>query len=192
MKTLVLGSSSPFRKALLERLHLPFDTFSPDIDESRLANEAPQDYVKRLSLEKAKAVAEQFDDALIIGSDQCSIVNGEIIGKPQTHENAVKQLQNSSGNTVRFLTGLCLYDTQTQDYQLDLIPFDVEFRVLTRQEIDNYLTIEQPYNCAGSFKSEGLGITLFNRMSGDDPSALMGLPLIRLSQMLNHAGMSAI
>lgn len=192
MKTLVLGSSSPFRKALLERLHLPFDTFSPDIDESRLANEAPQDYVKRLSLEKAKAVAEQFDDALIIGSDQCSIVNGEIIGKPQTHENAVKQLQNSSGNTVSFLTGLCLYDTQTQDYQLDLIPFDVEFRVLTRQEIDNYLTIEQPYNCAGSFKSEGLGITLFKRMSGDDPTALMGLPLIRLSQMLRNLDVRSI
>jgi len=192
MKTLVLGSSSPFRKALLERLHLPFETHSPDIDESRLANETPQDYVKRLSLEKAKAVAEQFDDALIIGSDQCSIVNGDIIGKPHTHENAIKQLQNSSGNTVSFLTGLCLYDTQDKSYQLDLIPFDVEFRELTLQEIDNYLQIEQPYNCAGSFKSEGLGITLFKRMSGDDPTALMGLPLIRLSEMLRHIDIRAI
>jgi septum formation protein len=189
-RRLILGSSSPFRKELLQRLHLPFETCSPDIDESRLADETAEAYVKRLSLKKAKAIAEQFDDALVIGSDQCSVLEGNIRGKPYTHENAIKQLQESAGNTVSFLTGLCLYDTKSKDYQLDLIPFHVEFRSLSTHEIEAYLQAEQPYNCAGSFKSEGLGITLFKSMQGNDPTALIGLPLIRLSEMLRSTGIN--
>ncbi len=189
-KTLILGSTSPFRKALLERFNLDFTTASPDIDETPLTNESPEDYVLRLSLEKAKAVAQEHSNALIIASDQCSILNGTIRGKPGNHENAVKQLTESSGKRVSFLTGLCLYDTHEQTYELDLVPFHVDFRILTAQEIESYLLAEQPYFCAGSFKSEGLGVTLFKRLVGDDPSSLIGLPLIRLSEMLRNKGIS--
>lgn len=181
---LVLGSTSPFRKELLERLNLAFMTDSPDIDETPLANESPRDYVIRLSLEKAKAVAERHEDALIIASDQCSILDGEIRGKPGNHENAIKQLTESSGKRVSFLTGLCLYDCRDDSYQLEMVPFHVDFRDLSATEIDSYLTAEKPYGCAGSFKSEGLGVTLFKRLEGEDPTALIGLPLIKLSEML--------
>lgn len=189
-KQLVLGSTSPFRKQLLERLNLDFITDSPDIDETPFDNESPDDYVKRLSLEKAKAVASRHDNALIIGSDQCSILKGNICGKPHTHDNAIKQLSDSSGERVSFLTGLCLYDSSDASYQLDLVPFHVDFRDLTLSEIESYLHAEKPYSCAGSFKSEGLGITLFERLEGDDPSALVGLPLIKLSYMLRKAGIN--
>jgi len=185
-KTLVLGSTSPFRKELLERFGLPFITDSPDIDETPLANESPEDYVLRLSLQKAQAVAVNHPNALVIGSDQCSILNGEIRGKPENHVNATKQLKESSGQRVSFLTGLCLFDTSDNSYQLDLIPFHVDFRELSNTEIESYLKAEEPYFCAGSFKSEGLGVTLFKRLEGDDPSALIGLPLIRLSEMLRQ------
>lgn len=187
-KKLILGSTSPFRKELLERLRLEFITDSPDIDETPLENETPQDYVKRLSLEKAKVVATRHSDALIIGSDQCSILNGVIRGKPGNHDNAVKQLTESSGQRVSFLTGLCLFDSNNNSYELDLIPFHVDFRQLNSDEIEAYLHAEQPYSCAGSFKSEGLGVTLFDRLQGNDPTALIGLPLIRLSQMLRDKG----
>lgn len=183
---LILGSTSPYRKKLLQRLSIPFTTASPDIEEIVLKNESAQDYVKRLALQKAQAVAKQYPNALIIGSDQCSILKGVIRGKPKHHQNAVQQLRESSGERVTFLTGLCLYDAKTNDYQLDLVPFHVDFRILTNHEIEAYLQVEQPYACAGSFKSEGLGISLFKRLQGDDPTALIGLPLIRLSEMLRQ------
>ena len=185
---LILASSSSFRKSLLERLHLTFTTDSPDIDESQLVSESPEDYVKRLSLEKAQTVAARQKDSLIIASDQCSVLKGNIHGKPGNYETAVQQLLESSGQRVSFLTGLCLLDSKTGNYQLDLIPFHVQFRTLTTDEIDRYLRLETPYNCAGSFKSEGLGITLFESMQGEDPSALIGLPLIRLCEMLRKVG----
>lgn len=189
-KKLILGSTSPFRKELLERLKLEFGTDKPEIDETPLSHESPSDYVKRLSLKKAQAVAKNHPDALIISSDQCALLNNEIRGKPGTHENAVKQLSESSGQRVSFLTGLCLYDTSDDSYQLDLVPFHVDFRDLNQQEIESYLQAEKPYTCAGSFKSEGLGITLFKRLQGDDPSALIGLPLIRLCEMLRNKGIA--
>ena len=185
---LVLASSSSFRKELLERLHLPFTTDSPDIDESQLIGESPETYVKRLSLEKAQTVATRHKDSLIIASDQCSVLNGNIHGKPGNHESAIQQLLESSGKRVSFLTGLCVLDAKTGNYELDLIPYHVQFRTLTVDEVDRYLLIEKPYNCAGSFKSEGLGVTLFESMEGPDPSALIGLPLIRLCDMLRTFG----
>ena len=186
LRNIILGSTSPFRKELLERLNLHFSTDSPCIDETPLTDESPEAYVKRLSLEKAKVVAKRHPNSLIIGSDQCSILNGKIQGKPHTHINAIKQLSESSGKRVSFLTGLCVYDSSDDTYQLDLIPFHVNFRELSTTEIEAYLLAEQPYSCAGSFKSEGLGITLFKSLQGDDPTALIGLPLISLSEMLRN------
>lgn len=191
-RSLILGSTSPYRRELLQRLSVPFTTAAPDIDETRLPAESPADMVKRLSLGKAKAVAATHTDALIIGSDQCAVLREEVMGKPGTHANAVSQLRKASGQTVTFLTGLCLYDSRDNSYQLDIVPFEVDFRTLTDTEIENYLLKDQPYNCAGSFRSESLGVTLFKRMRGDDPSALIGLPLIRLSQMLRQAGVDLL
>jgi len=181
---LILASTSPFRKAILNKLGVSFDTMSPETDETALNNETPQQLVERLS--KAKAIADKVQDALVIGSDQVSVINGEIIGKPHTHENAVKQLQNASGKTVTFYTGLCLYNSSTHQYQSEVVPFDVVFRTLTEEQIENYLKKEEPYNCAGSFKSEALGIVLFEKLQGEDPNTLMGLPLIRLVKMLEQ------
>lgn len=186
--TLVLASTSPYRRELLERLQIPFLTAAPNIDESRLAHESAEAMVKRLALEKAQAVASLHPNTVIIGSDQCAVLDDLIVGKPHTHEKAIQQLSASSGRSVRFLTGLCVYDARTQTYQLDMIPYQVDFRVLTNAEIEHYLQREQPYQCAGSFKSEGLGVSLFERMQGDDPSALIGLPLIRLMAMLRQLG----
>ncbi len=191
-RSLILGSTSPYRRELLQHLSVPFTTAAPDIDETRLPAESPADMVKRLSLGKAKAVAATHTDALIIGSDQCAVLREEVMGKPGTHANAVSQLRKASGQTVTFLTGLCLYDSRDNSYQLDIVPFEVDFRTLTDTEIENYLLKDQPYNCAGSFRSESLGVTLFKRMRGDDPSALIGLPLIRLSQMLRQAGVDLL
>ncbi len=191
-RSLILGSTSPYRRELLQRLSVPFTTAAPDIDETRLPAESPADMVKRLSLGKAKAVAATHTDALIIGSDQCAVLREEVMGKPGTHANAVSQLRKASAQTVTFLTGLCLYDSRDNSYQLDIVPFEVDFRTLTETEIENYLLKDQPYNCAGSFRSESLGVTLFKRMRGDDPSALIGLPLIRLSQMLRQAGVDLL
>jgi len=182
---LILASTSPFRKAILDKLGVDFDTASPETDETALADETPQQLVERLSIAKAKAVADKVSDALVIGSDQVSVINGEIIGKPHTHENAVKQLQNASGKTVTFYTGLCLYNSATQQYQSEVVPFNVVFRDLSDQQIECYLRKEEPYNCAGSFKSEALGIVLFEKLEGEDPNTLMGLPLIRLIKMLD-------
>ena len=185
-KNIVLGSSSPFRKELLQRLKLEFTTDSPDIDETPLENEQAEEYVRRLSLEKAKEIGKRHPNSLIIGSDQCSVLNGQIQGKPHTHENAIKQLSESSENRVSFLTGLCLFDSSDNSYQLEMVPFHVNFRKLSNKEIESYLQQEKPYSCAGSFKSESLGITLFDSLEGDDPTALIGLPLIQLSKMLRN------
>lgn len=189
-QSIILGSTSPFRKELMEKLKIAFSTDSPDIDETRLENETPEDMVRRLSVEKAKKVAENHTNALIIGSDQCAVLDGEVMGKPGNHENAFKQLEKSSGKQVTFYTGLCLLDTETNQYQLDCIPFYVTFRDLSEAEINHYLYLDEPYNCAGSFKSEGLGITLFSKMQGDDSSSLIGLPLIGLCSMLRQHGIS--
>jgi MAF protein len=192
MQTLILGSSSPFRAALLEKLGLSFNTFSPDIDEQRLADETAEQLVYRLSQQKAKAIAKQVDSGLIIGSDQVAVLNGEILGKPGNHANAVEQLKSASGNKVRFLTGLTLLNAATGNLQTCVEPFDVHFKTLTESQIDHYLTQEQPYQCAGSFKSEGFGISLFSKLDGDDPNSLIGLPLIRLIDMLLVEGIDVL
>lgn len=188
MPRLILASSSPYRRQLLERLALPFETRSPDIDETPMEGESPRALVQRLAREKARAVAAGFDDALVIGSDQVAVLQGKILGKPGSHENALAQLRRCSGRAVMFQTGLCLIDTASGVEQLECVPFEVRFRALSEPQIERYLQQEKPYDSAGSFKSEGLGIALFESMYGDDPTALVGLPLIRLTRMLDNAG----
>jgi septum formation protein len=185
---LVLASSSPYRRALLDRLGVTFATFTPDIDESALPGEIAQQQVRRLAEAKAAAGSEAFGGALIIGSDQVAVCGEDVLGKPGSHERARRQLARLAGQRVSFLTGLCLYDTSTGRARIDMVPYHVRFRALTEAQIERYLRAEQPYNCAGSFKSEGLGISLFESMEGEDPSALIGLPLIRLVTWLNEAG----
>lgn len=189
---LILASSSPYRKELLHRLGLPFITITPQADETPLPGESPEALVARLASAKAHAVAHQHPDALIIGSDQVAVLENQILGKPGNHDNAAAQLGNASGKRVEFLTGLCLLNGATRRMQVNVIPFAVVFRVLSAAQIDNYLRREQPYNCAGSFKSEGLGIALFDKLEGEDPTALVGLPLISLVQMLEHEGVRVI
>jgi len=190
--TLILASTSPFRKALLEKLQVPFETASPHIDESARPDEAPAQLVTRLAEEKAKAVANNYPDALIIGSDQVAVIDDEIMGKPGNHANAIAQLSRASGKRVTFLTSLCLYNSKSQRSQVEVVPFSVVFRELSQTQIEHYLQREQPYNCAGSFKSEGLGIALFERLEGDDPNSLIGLPLIRLIRMLENEAFSIL
>ncbi|WP_020559349.1 Maf family protein [Thiofilum flexile] len=185
---LVLASTSKFRQALLRQLQIPFECAAPNIDESHRLNESASELVARLALEKAQAVQAHYPQALIIGSDQVAVLNGQILGKPHTHANATAQLQASSNQYVEFLTGLCLFNSNTQTYQLDVVHFGVKFRPLSESMIEYYLQREQPYECAGSFKSEGLGVVLFEKMLGDDPSALIGLPLIRLTDFLQQQG----
>jgi septum formation protein len=186
MTRLVLGSSSPFRKALLEKLDLSFDCDSPDIDETPLENESPQDMVERLAKLKAQAIAVRHPQSIIIASDQCATLDGKIIGKPGDHAGAVAQLTNASGRAVTFYTSLCVYNAPTNQFEECVEPFYVYFRELSAEQIENYLNKEQPYNCAGSFKSEGLGISLFERLEGNDPNTLIGLPLIQLIKMLER------
>jgi MAF protein len=185
MQTLVLASTSPYRQALLERLQLPFITHAPNIDETPLPNETPEALVKRLSYEKAKAVAAYHPQAVIIGSDQVATLEGNIIGKPNNHENAKLQLRQSSGKTVTFLTGLTVLNVATGKVDTVIDSFDVTFRKLSDEQIESYLFKEKPYDCAGSFKSEGLGIVLFEEMKGKDPTSLIGLPLIALTDLLH-------
>lgn len=187
-QALVLASTSPFRRELLTRLGLGFATAAPEVDETPRRGETPDALVRRLSEAKARAVGETCR-GLIIGSDQVATTGSDILGKPGTHERAVAQLQHLSGKTVTFHTGLCLLNSENGELQLDVVPFRVVFRQLDDERIERYLQHDRPYNCAGSFKSEGLGITLFERMQGDDPTALIGLPLIRLTTMLARAGM---
>ncbi len=188
MRRLVLASTSPFRRALLEKLALPFETAAPHTDESPRPGESPVALVRRLAEAKARAVAERFPDALVIGSDQVACLGEEILGKPGSEERAVAQLVAMSGRRVTFHTGLCLLDTATDGIQLACEDFHVHFRTLTEAQIRRYVEKERPLNCAGSFRSEGYGITLFRRLEGDDPNALVGLPLIRLVEMLGRAG----
>jgi MAF protein len=192
MKTLVLGSTSPFRKSILEKLNLNFECAKPNIDESPLANETPQALVERLAIEKAQAVADEYPSALIIGSDQVAVCEGEILGKPHTFENGVKQLSKFSNKPVIFYTGLCVFDSETNTVKSLVEPFTVHFNELSQLEIENYLKAEQPYNCAGSFKSEGLGICLFEKLEGDDPNTLIGLPLIKLVSLLKEHGLDVL
>ena len=192
MKSLVLASTSVFRKSLLEKFNLPFDCAKPDIDETALPDESPQQLVERLAIEKAKAVAEQFPNHLIIGSDQVAVCHGEILGKPHTLENGVKQLTKFSSNKVTFYTGLCVYNSETKQVSSVIEPFEVHFKQLSEHEIVQYLKAEQPFNCAGSFKSEGLGICLFEKLLGDDPNSLIGLPLIKLSELLKQQGLDVL
>ena len=195
---LILGSSSPYRKAHFQRQNMSFECISPDIDEQALDSERPKSLVKRLTIAKAHAVAEQWqhtttkDAAIIIASDQVAVLEEEILGKPHTHEKAVAQLIRFSGKKVRFLTGLCVLNTATKKYDYNLVPFDVYFRQLSEQEIVQYVTIEEPLDCAGSFKCEGLGVSLFDKMAGDDPNALIGLPLIELCRLLRKQGINPL
>lgn len=188
MRTLVLASSSPYRRALLERLGLPYAVQSPQIDESPRPAEAPEALVARLAREKAAAVAPAFPDALIIGSDQVAVLEDCVLGKPGTLAKARAQLQRAAGKRVTFLTGLALLDSRSGTVQVDVIPYAVQFRRLDDATIARYVEREQPVDCAGSFKAEGLGVSLFEKMLGDDPNALIGLPLIRLVEFLTKAG----
>ncbi len=189
---IILASSSPFRREVLSKIIQKFDIYSPEIDETRLQDENIETYVKRLAVEKAKAVAIKHDSGLIIGSDQSAVVDNDIIGKPKNHGDAVTQLLNSSGKTVTFYTSICLFDACDNSYEVDIDKFHVSFRQLSMEQIENYLSIEKPYNCAGSFKSEGLGIALFSKMEGTDPNSLIGLPLIKLIDMFNSKGINII
>lgn len=187
-RRLILASTSPFRRELLMRLGLPFTVQAPEADETGLPDEAAPALAARLAERKARSVAQSTPAALIIGSDQAAVVDGNIIGKPGNHSRAVAQLQRASGRTVLFHTGLCLLDSASGQCQVAVEEFRVVFRPLTATMIEAYLQRERPYQCAGSFKSEGLGIALFERLEGDDPTSLIGLPLIRLTRMLEAAG----
>jgi len=189
---LILASTSPFRRTLLEKLGLPFDTLSPEVDETALPGETPEQLVTRLAEAKAQAGARGLQDALVIGSDQVACIDAEILGKPGNRERAIAQLEQASGREVIFYTGLCLVDSRDNQVQSICEPFHVRFRQLSRRRIEAYLDKEAPYNCAGSFKSEGLGIALFDSLQGDDPNTLIGLPLIRLVRMLEQAGLEVL
>jgi septum formation protein len=181
---LILGSSSLYRRELLQRLGLPFETINPEIDEIPLTDEPPEATASRLAEAKAHAIAAIYKDALIITADQVAVLEGIQLGKPLNHANAVKQLRFMRGKEIIFYTALCLLNSRTNRLQARLIPYYVKFRELSDQQIERYLSKEQPYHCAGSAKSEGLGIALIERMKGDDPNALIGLPLIALVGML--------
>ena len=187
---LLLASSSPFRRQLLDKLGLDFIHQSPDIDESPLADESPVALVMRLAREKAGALAGSHPDTLIIGSDQVAVIGDRVLGKPGNREKAIEQLSAASGQRVTFLTGLCLLNTATGRTQVACDPFHVQFRTLRPAQIERYVDAEQPLNCAGSFKSEGLGIVLFKAMEGRDPNTLVGLPLILLTEFLASEGIS--
>jgi septum formation protein len=189
---LILASSSIYRRELLERLHLPFMVVSPDVDETALDGEAPQETALRLAQSKARKVGSAHRDALVIGCDQVATLDGLQLGKPLTHDNAVRQLQTMRGRTVTFHSALCLYNAATGGMQAEDVIYEVCFRDLDDRQIENYLLKEQPYHCAGSAKSEGLGIALIEWMRGDDPNALIGLPLIRLIGMLQAEGVQVI
>lgn len=181
---LVLASTSVYRSELLARLRIPFQTAAPDVDESPLPDENAKQTSWRLSRTKAQAVSAQYPDALIIGSDQVALLGDQQLGKPLTHENALRQLSAMSGQTVTYYTALTLLNARTKDIQTEVAINSVKYRILSDNQIESYLRKEQPYHCAGSVKSEGLGIALINSMDGVDPNALVGLPLILLVNML--------
>lgn len=185
-KSIVLASTSPFRKSLLEKLNISFECAKPETDETAQLHETPQKLVERLAFEKASAVANDFTNSLIIGSDQVAVCDNEILGKPHTFENAVKQLTKFSGKCVTFYTGLCVLNSLDNNVKSLVEPFHVHFKELSQKEITDYINAEQPFNCAGSFKSEGLGICLFEKLEGEDPNTLIGLPLIKLVKLLKE------
>jgi septum formation protein len=189
---LVLGSTSRYRRELLSRLKVPFEVCAPDVDETPLPSEQPAALAQRLALAKAQAVAQKYPQAVVIGSDQVADLQGQPLGKPGTHERAALQLRMMRGQTVIFQTALAVVCLESGFVQQDIAAVRVLFRDLSDQEIENYLCIEQPYDCAGSAKSEGLGIALLERIDNDDPTALIGLPLIRTARMIRAAGVSLL
>ena len=189
---IVLASSSEARRNVLEKLDIPFEVFKPSIDESPKSGESPPQLVKRLSVEKASAATDRYPDHLIIGSDQVAVVGDQILGKPANRECAISQLELMSKREVVLLTGLALINSGTGNVQSDVIPYRVVFRNLTRSMIENYIDKDEPYDCGGSLRSEGLGIVLLKRFDGSDPNALLGLPLIRLIDMLAREGVSIL
>ncbi|MFP1791589.1 Maf family protein [Lonsdalea quercina] len=192
MPKIILASTSPYRRALLEKLNIAFESASPQVDETPLPDEDAPALVKRLAMDKAKSLAGDYPSHLIIGSDQVCVLNGQITGKPHDQERAVAQLRQASGSHVTFYTGLALYNSQSVRMHYLVEPYEVHFRTLTNKEIDNYIKKERPFDCAGSFKSEGLGITLFERLSGRDPNTLIGLPLIALLDLLRREGVNPL
>jgi len=191
-RPLILGSTSRYRKELLTRLRIPFETASPDVDETPHSNESPKDLALRLALAKARAVALKYPEAVVIGSDQVADLEGTPLGKPGNHANAILQLQRMRGKTVIFQTALSVVCIATGFERTDLAEVKVKFRDLSDAEIETYLQAEEPYDCAGIAKSEGLGIALLDAIDNDDPTALIGLPLIRTCQMLREAGVKLL
>ena len=189
-RQLVLASTSPYRRDLLQRLGLPFEVASPKCDETPLADETPQDTASRLAVLKARSLA--YPDALVIGSDQVASCGGQRFDKPGNHANATRQLRMLSGRTAEFHTAVALLDTRSGQVQQRVVPCRVTFRKLDDRTIEEYLRREQPYDCAGSAKAEGLGIALIARMETEDPTSLIGLPLIALTEMLGHAGLAVV
>jgi septum formation protein len=189
---LVLASTSAYRRSLLERLGIAFSVADPGVDETRRPGEAPESLARRLAEAKALAVAERFPAAIIIGCDQVAHCDGEIFGKPGTHANAVRQLRALSGRAVLFHTAVCVHDAMDGSTEVRVVPCRVTFRALDNAAIERYLRKEQPYDCAGSAKSEGLGIALIARIEGDDPNALVGLPLIALVDLLRERGLDVV
>ena len=190
---LILASSSPYRKLLLDKLRLSFRCQSPNIDETPAANETPAQLVYRLATQKARAIAQTTEsDAIIIASDQVAVLDGVAIGKPHNAHNAIQQLSLFSGKKVTFLTSLCVFNSKLQTYDTLITEFHVYLRDLTAEEIARYIELEQPFDCAGSFKCEGLGISLFEKMEGDDPNSLVGLPLIQLCTLLRKNGINPL
>ena len=192
LRPLVLGSTSPYRAELLSRLKLVFEVVAPEVDESPQPGEPPQALARRLALAKAHAVADRFPEAVVIGSDQVAELDGEPLGKPGSHARAVEQLRRMQGRTVTFQTAVAVVCAATGFEQVDLAPVRVRFRPLDDAEIEAYLVAEQPYDCAGSARSEGLGIALLDAIESDDPTALVGLPLIRTCRMLRAAGLKVL
>jgi septum formation protein len=191
-RTVVLGSTSRYRRELLSRLHLPFEVSAPEVDETPLPGEAPRDLALRLALAKARAVAARHPQAVVIGSDQVADLAGQPLGKPGEHARAVAQLRQMRGQTVVFQTALAVVCLATGFEQVDLAAVRVQFRMLSDEAIEHYLQIEKPYDCAGSAKSEGLGIALLESIDNDDPTALVGLPLIRTARLLRAAGVKLL
>lgn len=191
-KRILLASTSPYRRAILEKTTLEFSCAAPDIDETALAGESAEALVQRLAEQKARALAARYPGHLIIGSDQVCVIDDTILGKPHTFDNARRQLSLASGKKVVFYTGLCLLDSDSGKAQRVCEPFEVHFRVLEDAEISGYLQLEKPYNCAGSFKCEGLGISLFEKLDGRDPNTLIGLPLIALLGLLREHGINPL
>jgi septum formation protein len=191
-QTLILASSSEYRRELLLKLQIPFSSVSPHVDETPFVGEKPQETAIRLAQVKAKKVGSDYPHALVIGCDQVATLDDEQLGKPLNHANATKQLQKMRGREVTFHSALCLYNAATGNMQAEVVPYAVRFRQLTDEQIESYLSKEQPYHCAGSAKSEGLGIALIERMLGEDPNALIGLPLIKLISMLQNENVNVI